>query len=316
MNMRPGASLALAMLTGLVMGGSAGYWKWGRQAPAPPSRDEERLRAPKAPAASARRPESFESPGVPREELIQDLSEAYATRGRRARIEIYIGEDAKQGEFQLAGALLHAPVPDGPIAVCGAALFRLAGSVVGTDSQWILTAAHCAPEKAAGFAYGSVDLGQVAARASFDRVCLHPDADTALVRLKDVKVQAFAPVLKAVALTQGSPIEIMGWGETYRKETTILQHAPLTFDKTLNCGRANRAQCFTATSDEDATVCRGDSGSPALLGWQPGQPDEVIAGVATRISSCGGNPSQFVSTTPLIPWIELTLGDPSTCKVL
>jgi hypothetical protein len=234
----------------------------------------------------------------------------------RVGMAVYIGIDARPGDFPFAAAMMW-----NQDAECGGTLFRLEGMKEKVDPQWVLTAAHCYPEMAAGFAYGNVDLVHMPAPAKIDWVCVHPELDAAVARLKDVTVQPFAAVLKPVSFQQNSKIEILGWGETYKKKTTLLQHATLNFKKPLPCGLVTSDACFTAASNTAASICKGDSGSPALLDWQSGQSQPVVAGLAAMISSCGGNKSQFVGTTPLIPWIEQMTHDPSnhdpsTCKDL
>jgi secreted trypsin-like serine protease len=223
---------------------------------------------------------------------------------------VYIGTDAKQGEFPYAAAMMR-----NQDAECGGTLFRLESMPVNSGQQWVLTAAHCYPATASGFAYGNVDLAHMPPPARIDRVCVHPELDAAVARLKEVTVQTVAAVLKPVSLQQNSKIEILGWGETYKKKTTLLQHATLDFKKALPCGLVASDACFAAASKTAASICSGDSGSPALLEWKPGD-EPAVAGLAATISSCGGNKSRFVGTTSLIPWIEQMTRDPSTCKAL
>jgi hypothetical protein len=228
-----------------------------------------------------------------------------------AKVLVYIGTDAKAGDFPFAAAMMR-----NEEAECGGTLFRLEGMPVGAGPQWVLTAAHCYPDKASGFAFGNVDLAKMPPPAPIDRVCVNPQLDAALARLRDVRVQSFAAVLRTVSFEPSSKIEILGWGETYKKETTVLQHATLNFVAAKPCGHVTSDACFTAVSPKAASVCSGDSGSPALLGWTQGQQSPVVAGFAGTISSCGGNKSHFVGTSSLIGWIKQQTDDPSTCKAL
>jgi Trypsin len=221
---------------------------------------------------------------------------------------VYIGIDARPGDFPFAAAMMR-----NQSAECGGTLFRLEGMAVNSGQQWVLTAAHCYPAMASGFAYGNVDLTKMPAPAKIDRVCVNSELDAAVARLRDVAVQPFAVVLKPVSFQPNSKIEVLGWGEMYKKKTTLLQHATLNFKTSQPCGLVTSDACFTAASNTAASICNGDSGSPALLDWQAGQSQPVVAGLAAVISSCGRNKSQFVGTTPLIPWIEKMTDVRSTC---
>jgi hypothetical protein len=226
------------------------------------------------------------------------------------QVAIYIGDDAPAGEFAFATAMIRNADVE-----CGGTLFRLEDMPANSGPQWVLTAAHCYPEMSSGFAYGNLDRKKMPPPAPIDRVCFHPELDAAVARLKSVTVQPFAAVLKQVSLQQDARIEILGWGATYKKDTSILQHATLALTKTMPCGRSTQNACFAAASKTAASTCSGDSGSPALLDWNRGQP-AAVAGLATTISSCGGNKSHFVGTSLLIPWIKQMTQDPSTCKAI
>lgn len=184
---------------------------------------------------------------------------------------------------------------------------------------WVVTAAHCAFDKAPpaiSVRAGTNDVGQGGEVAQVADIVVNPAfttqspaGDIALLRLA-TPVKA-APIAPATAAAPGTATRILGWGQSCPKvncgqipatlqqlDTHIVEGAKCTsvFDGT--------AELCTDNPGGKAGACFGDSGGPEVV-----REDDhwLLVGVTSRPGNnepvCASAPSIYTSVVAYAPWI-------------
>jgi secreted trypsin-like serine protease len=219
-------------------------------------------------------------------------------------------------------------------ASCGASLIA---------SQWVLTAAHCVTDEDSGAVMSSdsfsvvvndYDLAnatdgesrlvsEVHVAAGYDTITL--DNDIAILKLS-TKVSARPLMLinsdSFNTLTQGTPLTVMGWGNTSTSGNNypnILRETHLNFASFETCketystiGQALTLNMFCAGGNGDTDACQGDSGGPIVRKvegtyLQVG----IVSWGGTQTQSCAVKdyPGVFTNLSRYSSWIASVIAD-------
>ncbi|GGP86747.1 S1 family peptidase [Streptomyces melanogenes] len=237
----------------------------------------------------------------------------FVATGERAQA-IVGGADAEES-YSFMGALQDVGGNE-PKQLCGVVLVR---------PGWAVTANHCTfagptPNDAQFLKvrFGSDRWNSGGQEVGVARIVRHTESpdwsgkDIALLKLSEDVAQAPA-VLGSTRPGAGAAVRLLGWGRTCGKErgcektpSEVLKRLDTVVAADEACGGGNyaaaREVCVTATSKD--TVCKGDSGGPALVkandGW-------ALAGVASRrmrAGDCGTSNFAYTDVSSFRQWID------------
>ncbi|MEV4145337.1 serine protease [Amycolatopsis sp. NPDC049691] len=184
---------------------------------------------------------------------------------------------------------------------------------------WVVTAAHCAFDKAPSaisLRAGTNDVGQGGEVGQVADIVVNPAFDTqkpagdiALLRL--ATPAKTAPIGLATAASPGTATRILGWGQTCPKVNcgaipTNLQQLDTHIVEGAKCtsGFDGTAELCTDNPGGKAGACFGDSGGPEIVRdgdhW-------LLVGVTSRPGNndpqCATAPSIYTSVVAYAPWI-------------
>lgn len=166
--------------------------------------------------------------------------------------------------------------------------------------QWVVTAGHCLTEAEPGTTVrvGSNDRTTGGEVIEVTFTVKAPQGDLGLIKLAEPAAEA---PMHTGPMPTGGPIRLLGWGKDSNTNPTS-PHLLKQLDTQVQgqCG-ADDELCVQQSAT--ATVCGGDSGTPALV-------DGAVVAVTSRgpIGDCGaGGFTVYTALAPHLDWIEQTL---------
>lgn len=204
--------------------------------------------------------------------------------------------------------------------LCGAVLIR---------PQWAVTANHCtflgATQNEARFLkvrFGSAKWNSGGQHVGVSRIVRYSESpewsgtDIALLKLSEPVSGAHA-VISTTRPGNGTGITLLGWGRTCGRQKGCENSIPENLKqlKTVTaaadaCAGGNYAPAaeLCVRADPKQTVCKGDSGGPALAATQNGW---ALAGIASRKinpkGDCGASNFAYSDVGFFRPWIDRTV---------
>jgi Trypsin len=166
--------------------------------------------------------------------------------------------------------------------------------------EWVVTAAHCLATVQPG---DEVRIGSNDRTAGGELIAVSSTFQPAAgdIGLIELAAPAADVPLHTGPMPVGGPIRLLGWGMDADTDPTSPRLLKQLDTEVLGQCGADDEICVKVSTT--ATVCHGDSGTPALVG-------DVVVAVTSRgpIGPCGGEGwTVYTAVAPHLDWINQTI---------